>query len=59
MNNLLAGAFARELFSPGNQLEIQGKSGRLIAIRAVGATFESDGRQFTVPNTMLIENIVE
>lgn len=59
VNNLLAGAFARELFTPGSEIEIQGRTGKIVAIRSVGTTLESEGRQITIPNTMLIENIVE
>jgi small-conductance mechanosensitive channel len=57
--NILAGAFAREYFFAGQEIQFQGIKGRIVAVGSVGTSVESDGRQVTIPNTLLIENVVE
>ncbi len=57
--NILAGAFAREHFPEGREVEIQGMRGKVIAVRSVGTEIDCEGRQITVPNTLLMETVVE
>ena len=57
--NILAGAFAREHFPEGREIEVQGIKGKIVQVGAVGTSIDSGGRQITVPNTVLMENVVE
>jgi small-conductance mechanosensitive channel len=57
--NLLAGAFVREHFPEGRQVEVQGVRGSIVAVYAVGTLLESETGPVTVPNTVLMENVVE
>jgi len=56
--NLVAGYYARKLFSPGEQIEIQGRQGTLAGISPVHALVEEDGRLTTIPNVVFIEEPV-
>lgn len=56
--NILAGAFAREHFPPGREVEVQGFRGRVVGIGSVSTTIETEDRQITLPNTLLVENII-
>jgi small-conductance mechanosensitive channel len=57
--NILAGAFVREHFPVGREIQVQGVSGRIVSIGAVGTTVESAGREITFPNSLLLENVIE
>lgn len=57
--NILAGAFSREHFPVGREVQIQGVKGKIVSVGAVGTSIESEGRQITVPNTLLMENVIE
>lgn len=59
VSNILAGAFAREHFPTGREIEIQGMKGKIVAVGAVTTSVETEGREITVPNTLLIENVIE
>ncbi|MFN0088154.1 MAG: mechanosensitive ion channel family protein [Blastocatellia bacterium] len=59
VSNILAGAFIREHFPAGREIRVQGVSGRVVSIGPVGTTVESEGREITFPNTMLMENVIE
>jgi small-conductance mechanosensitive channel len=56
--NLVAGYYARKLFVPGEQIEIQGLQGKLAGISPVHALIEVDGRLTTIPNSVFIEEAV-
>ncbi len=56
--NLVAGFYARRLFSAGQQLEMAGQSGRLRAISAMQTLLETDGRTIAVPNATFLEQVV-
>ena len=57
--NILAGAFVREHLSVGSEIQVQGLKGKVVAVRSVGTSIESDGRRITIPNVVLIENVIE
>lgn len=57
--NLLAGAFVRDHFPEGREIEVQGLRGRVVEVGSVGTEIEHDGRQVTIPNTILMDNVVE
>jgi len=57
--NILAGAFVREHLSVGSEIQVQGVKGKVVAVRSVGTSIESEGRQITIPNVILIENVIE
>lgn len=57
--NILAGAFIRDHFPAGREIEVQGVKGVVVAVNTVGTTVDSNGRTVTVPNAILMENVVE
>ena len=57
--NILAGAFVREHFQEGRQIEVQGVRGRIVAVHSVGTTLENESGMVTIPNSVLMENVVE
>ena len=57
--NILAGAFIRDHFPEGREIEVQGVTGKVVSVNSVGTTVESSGRIVTVPNSILMENVVE
>ena len=57
--NILAGAFVREHFQQGRQIEVQGVRGKILAVNSVGTTLENESGIVTIPNTVLMENVVE
>lgn len=59
VSNILAGAFIRDHFPEGRNIEVQGVQGRVVAVNSVGTTVESNGRIVTIPNAVLMENVVE
>ncbi len=59
VSNILAGAFAREHFPAGKEINVRGMKGKVIAIGSVTTSIETEEREITVPNTLLIENVIE
>ena len=57
--NILAGAFIRDHFPEGRTIEVQGVQGKVVAVNSVGTTIDRDGQIVTVPNSVLMENVVE
>ena len=57
--NILAGAFIRDHFPAGRAIDVQGVQGTVVEVSSVGTTVESNGRIVTVPNSVLMENVVE
>jgi small-conductance mechanosensitive channel len=57
--NLLAGAFVREHFPEGREIEVQGVRGHVVAVHSVGTVLKNESGIVTVPNTVLMENVVE
>ena len=57
--NILAGAFIRDHFPAGREIDVQGVRGKVVTVNSVGTTVDSDGRIVTVPNSVLMENVVE
>jgi small-conductance mechanosensitive channel len=57
--NILAGAFVRDHFEIGRVIEVQGVRGKIVEVSSVGTTLEHEGGIITVPNTVLMENVVE
>lgn len=56
--NVLAGFYARELFSIGDVIEIDGLEGTLEGIGTVNAEVQIGADRISVPNTRLTEDIV-
>ena len=59
VSNILAGAFAREHFPEGKDVEIQGVRGKIVVVGSVTTRVQTDKQEITVPNTVLIENVIE
>lgn len=59
VSNILAGAFAREHFPVGKDVEIHGMKGKIIAVGTVTTRVQGEEQEITVPNTLLIENVIE
>lgn len=57
--NILAGAFVRDHFQEGRIIEVQGVRGTIIAVNSVGTTLQNEAGVITIPNTVLMENVVE
>ena len=57
--NILAGAFVRDHFHVGRTIEVQGVRGTIVEVSSVGTTLEHEGGVITIPNTVLMENVVE
>ena len=57
--NILAGAFIRDHFPEGREIQVQGVQGKVVAVNSVGTTVASENRIVTVPNSVLMENVVE
>lgn len=57
--NVLAGFYARELFEPGDQIEIDGQQGTLEGIGTINSEIKTMDGVLTVPNTRLTENSVK
>jgi hypothetical protein len=57
--NILAGAFVRDHFETGRVIEVQGVRGKIVAVNSVGTTLENESGVVTIPNTVLMENVVE
>ncbi len=57
---LVAGLYARDIFSSGTQIKVDGYTGKLIEVGTVSSKFRNaDGTTFHIPNNMLIDNVVE
>ncbi len=59
VGNILAGAFIREHFPEGREVQVQGITGKIVAIGSVSTVIDNGERQITVPNTLLMENVIE
>ena len=57
--NIVAGAFIRDHFPEGREIQVQGVKGKLVAVNSVGTTVASENRIVTVLNSVLMENVVE
>jgi hypothetical protein len=53
------GSFLREHFPENLQVEVPGVHGQVGAVHSVGIVPMNDSGLVTVPNTVLIENVVE
>lgn len=53
--NLVAGYYARKLFEPGKEIEIQGKRMTLAGIAPVHTLLEQDGQITSIPNKVFLE----
>ncbi len=56
--NILAGFYARKLFSPGDRLEVRGERGVLRAITATQTVIEQDAGLVTVANVTLLDETI-
>lgn len=56
--NALAGYYVRDLYSPGDELLIDGQSGTLEAIGSLNAEIETENGSLVVPNSRLTEKTV-
>ena len=56
--NVLAGYYARERFSPGDRVMIEGQVGTLEGIGTLNTEIELGGETLIVPNTHLTESVV-
>ncbi|MDH4064460.1 MAG: mechanosensitive ion channel [Acidobacteriota bacterium] len=56
--NLLAGFYARKIYSPGDRLEIRGERGVLKAITATQTIIEQDTGVVTVANSVFLDEMV-
>lgn len=56
--NTLAGYYVRDLYSPGDELRIDGQSGTLEAIGSLNSEIETEHGSLVVPNSRLIEKSV-
>ena len=59
VRNILAGYYAREDFSLGDQVEIDGKSGTLNAIGTVNAEITLSDGHLVIPNSNLTDTVVK
>ncbi len=57
--NILAGALVRDHFPEGREIEVLGVRGKVVAVNSVGTTVAGEGKTITVPNTVLMEHVVE
>jgi small-conductance mechanosensitive channel len=56
--NILAGFYARRLFRIGDDMEIDGLRGTLVAITSTQCQLEIDGRIVSIPNRRFLEDVV-
>ncbi len=59
VSNILAGAFVRRHFEAGREIEVQGLRGVVDEIGPVATILRSGERIITVPNTVLVEHVVQ
>jgi hypothetical protein len=57
--NILAGFYARKIFKSGDQVEISGEKGTLIAILPTQTLIESKNSIRAVPNDVYLQSVVE
>jgi small-conductance mechanosensitive channel len=57
-HGIMAGFHAREEFNPGQQLSVGDYSGRLVRIGATKALIDTDDGQVSVPNIVLLNEVV-
>ena len=56
--NIVAGFYARKVFSVGEEIEMDGQTGVLVGVTALQTLLERDGRTISVPNHVFIEQSV-
>ena len=56
--NLVAGFYARKVFTVGEPIEMDGETGVLVGITALQTLLEKDGHTVSVPNHVFIEQSV-
>ncbi len=57
--NIAAGVYARDLFKPGHELEMEGKSYKVIGVGATSTRLEhADGSFLVAPNAKMIDSVV-
>jgi small-conductance mechanosensitive channel len=56
--NIVAGYYAKKLFTIGEEIEVGGQRGVLVGVTAQQVLLEQDGRTVTVPNKVFIEEAV-
>jgi len=56
--NLIAGFYARKLFTVGETIEIDGQAGTLAGVSAVHVLIEADGRLVAIPNSVFLDGAV-
>ena len=56
--NILAGFYARKLFEAGEEIELKGEIGTLIAITPIQTLIEREGKVVSVPNSVFLEEVV-
>jgi len=57
--NLVAGYYARKIFEPGREIEIQGRRVILAGIAPVHTLLEEEGRLTSIPNSVFLEEAVK
>ncbi|NNF07484.1 MAG: mechanosensitive ion channel [Candidatus Eisenbacteria bacterium] len=57
--NILAGFYARKLFTIGEQIEIKGESGTLNAITPLQTLIEREGSVIAIPNQVFLDEVVK
>jgi small-conductance mechanosensitive channel len=58
-HGIMAGFHAREEFKPGQQITVGQNSGRLVRIGATKALLDTDDGQVSVPNIVLLNEVVQ
>ena len=57
--NIIAGFYAKKLFSPGDQVEVQGQAGEIQSMTAVQVVLRSDDETVAIANTEFIDKVVK
>lgn len=57
--NLVAGFYARRLFTAGEEIEVGGERGVLIGVTPLQTLFEQDGRTVSVPNQVFLDEVAK
>jgi len=57
--NLMAGFYARKLFTVGEEIEVAGQRGVLTAITSVQTLIESKGQVIALPNRVFLDEVVK
>lgn len=57
--NIMAGFYARKLFQSGENIEIGGESGKLIAITPINTLIEREEKVISIPNRAFLDTVVK